>query len=172
MERLCGEQQRIPPDSSIIVPRSGTAIARPAGVDDNTPHFEDSDPEGLSAFQRNLAEHRARLVEAACSVAAVGGRGVLVPLTDSAAPTFAVIATRPELTQLLAMPDAMRVSIALGQNLQATQHRLFGPVRDALEAAGSAAGVLLPIAGTSPLLYLVAGDMASIAHLARQLAVA
>ena len=133
---------------------------------DNQPDFEDSDPEVWAAFIAELEQAQRPLRAAAVDLLRHDATGCLVPLRDGGEQLYALVASDVVFAEVFGSAEATLLALEQGKIFAARQQSLVAAVRAALAAAGNAAGLRLALPDTAPKLFFIAGDLASVGHLA------
>ena len=133
---------------------------------DDQPDFEDTDPEVWAAFMAELEQAQRPLRAAAVVMLQHGADGCLVPLRNGTEQLYALVGSDALFAEVFGSAEATLLALERGKSFAARQQSAVAAVRAALAAAGNASGLRLALPDTKPKLFLVAGDLESVSHLA------
>lgn len=129
--------------------------------------FEDSGAL-LHEWMQEMDARSAELKRLALKLYTAGLSGVFLPVFSLGPGVLFIVDTAAKLEALRRSPDATLRALQHGLP-HALWEPLLAPIRDALAAAGGAAGAMLKLNDEEPDVRLVVGDLETFEHLVRTL---
>jgi hypothetical protein len=128
------------------------------------PDFEDSGA-AWGALKATMREANKPLCTAAAKLLDAGLEGQIVPLAWGPPALVLLVGPVSTLGQAIGSTPDVRAAFELRRQLPVETASLLRYVRDALDAAGGASSLMLPLPHASPTAYVLAGDFGEISQL-------
>lgn len=130
----------------------------------NDPGFQDSGA-AWDALKARIDEANEPLRAAAAKLMDAGLEGHIVPLSWGPPALLLMVGPVSSLSQTIGSTPDVRAAFGRRRQLPVETALLLRYVRDALDAAGGASSLMLPLPHASPTAYVLAGDFGEISQL-------